>query len=381
MTDTPRHPVSLATHWPFLAPLNIAAYIAWTAILVDVAGHRFASPWGYSLMAIVLMSLLAGIALRHQQRHGAAWIAIAMLALSTLALLWLGRANTTPVLLVIVAVSVALHATRGWLIAIMTALNLVLAAVFVYRWQLREPLQMLLVMGGFQLFALVTVQALRRATEAAETLRQVNADLLATRALLAQGARESERLRLSRELHDVAGHTLTALQLTLNAAQREPEGRGSVHLDKAAALARGLLTDIRAVVAQLRQHDGIALGDLLRALVEQWPQPTVHIDIPDQLRIADIEYAEAMLRVAQESLTNAARHAQARQVWITLRETDDHWQLQIDDDGRGAQDLQVGVGLTGMRERLAALGGHLQLTASARGGLQVTATVPRRGTQ
>jgi signal transduction histidine kinase len=93
-----------------------------------------------------------------------------------------------------------------------------------------------------------------------------NAELRATRALLAESARVNERTRISRELHDLLGHHLTALSLNLEVAGHLSEGRVKEHVQQAHTLARLLLTDVREAVSQLREGGAIDLGAALRPL-------------------------------------------------------------------------------------------------------------------
>jgi signal transduction histidine kinase len=364
-----------------LAPLNCAAYVTLLAVAIEVSGKPFAWPVGFACLGL----FLAGFLWRSLGRPdpGAArpvrstLPGFLLMVAAFLALLWAGPADTTPVLLIVIAVVAALNLQAAWLAGVMAVLNGLMLLVFVVRWQLPHPLQVLLVFGGFQMFAIITVNAQRRATEAAEQLRRVNADLLTTRTLLAAGVREAERLRLSRELHDVSGHTLTALKLHLTALARDPGPDAGDNIGRAAELAGGLLADIRAVVAQLRRHDGIAIGEMLQTLARGWPAPGVELAVREDLRVDAIEQAEALLRIAQEGLTNAARHAQASRVWIELAADEREYTMQVEDDGRGADPLVPGVGITGMRERVAALRGSLAIDPSPRGGLRLTARLPR----
>src|SRR3546814_7829607 len=106
-----------------------------------------------------------------------------------------------------------------------------------------------------------------------EELRAVNADLLATRELLAESARDNERLRLSRELHDIAGHKLTALKINLAALAREARDDDE-RVRLCARLADELLAEIRGVIEQMRTDDGIELGAALAAIAS--PRPEEH---------------------------------------------------------------------------------------------------------
>jgi signal transduction histidine kinase len=190
--------------------------------------------------------------------------------------------------------------------------------------------------------------------------------------------RDSERLRLARELHDVAGHSLTALKLNLRALQRRPALAADEQLALCARLADELLTDIRGVVQQLRLHDGVELGELVQRLAAPFPKPRLHLDMEPGLRVPSLEHAEAVLRTVQEALTNAARHGGADNLWLHMQRRDDRLRLDIRDDGRGAAGsaLRFGNGLTGMRERLRAVGGDVEAQAGSERGVHLSAWLP-----
>jgi signal transduction histidine kinase len=191
-------------------------------------------------------------------------------------------------------------------------------------------------------------------------LAAINAELLGTRSLLDASVRDSERLRISRELHDVAGHKLTALKLNLKALQRHPDFSDSQELRIAADLSDELLQDIRAVVQQLRLHDAPPLRDALQALAVPFPQTRLALTLDDASAQLSIAEAEAILRCVQEALTNAIKHADARHLQVALRQHDGQWCLDIRDDGKQTPDIREGNGLSGMRERIESLGGTLR---------------------
>jgi signal transduction histidine kinase len=194
--------------------------------------------------------------------------------------------------------------------------------------------------------------------------------------LLAETARDSERLRLSRELHDVAGHKLTALKLNLAALARDPRFATDEQVRLCSRLADELLADIRGVVMQMRQDEGLDLGAALQALATPFPRPSMHLQIEPQARVASLAQAEAVLRAVQEGLTNAVRHSQAHNLWVVLRRDGGNLRLDIRDDGRGAGDLSAGNGLRGMRERLEGVGGGLDVSRTDTGGVHLQAWLP-----
>src|SRR5690606_35509497 len=104
---------------------------------------------------------------------------------------------------------------------------------------------------GFTGFAFVTGLVARQQAQAREDQRRLNAELRATRALLAESVRVNERTRISRELHDLLGHHLTALSLNLEIASHLADGAAREHVGQAQTLAELLLSDVREAVSQL----------------------------------------------------------------------------------------------------------------------------------
>jgi signal transduction histidine kinase len=230
--------------------------------------------------------------------------------------------------------------------------------------------------AGFSGFVFVTSLVARQQAQAREEQRRLNAELRATRLLLAESARTNERTRISRELHDLLGHHLTALSLNLEVAGHLAEGRVKEHVQQAHTLARLLLTDVREAVSQLREGGAIDLAAALRPLAENVPALDIHMDIQAPLMLDDPERAHVLLRCTQEIITNAVRHAGARNLWIRVERVDDCMFMTARDDGRGADQLTAGNGLRGMRERLAHHGGDLKIETRPDAGFSLTLTLP-----
>ena len=152
---------------------------------------------------------------------------------------------------------------------------------------------------------------------------------------------------------------------------------GNAQVDLCAKLADELLGDIRAVVQQMRLHDGVQLRELIERLAAPFPKPRLRLDMEAGLRVASFEQAEAVLRTVQEALTNAARHGGAENLWLTVHRDNERLRLELRDDGRGgAGELRFGNGLNGMRERLEAVGGGVSASRAAGGGMQLSAWLP-----
>jgi signal transduction histidine kinase len=369
---------------PVFEPLNFAAYLAWagtgselwlgpvesTGLVPDASAASVA----FALHGLYLLLFVGGQLL---PKHTRAPRLLLWLQLATaLALIAVARFSSTPVLLVIVLSQMATCYRPPALATLFVATNIALYWLTRHLWGMQSPLVMVAIYASFQLFAMLTAWYAVTAQRSRDELAAVNADLLATRTLLAESARDSERLRLSRELHDVAGHKLTALKLNLAVLGRDPRVAASESVALCARLADELLADIRGVVQQMRMHDGMDLRGALETLAAPLPKPRVHFQLADAARVADVAQAEAVLRTVQEALTNAARHSNADNIWIALRREGERLILDIRDDGRGAGALRIGHGLSGMRERLEAIDGQLQIERNAAGGVQLQAWLP-----
>jgi signal transduction histidine kinase len=243
-------------------------------------------------------------------------------------------------------------------------------------------------------------QALRQSHAQAEELRQLSAQLEArvqeqTARLLAQerdAATLEERNRLAREIHDTLAQGLAGIIVQLGAtrrAQAVAPADVAEHLEVTERMARESLAEARRSVWNLRAAalERGDLGDALQTLVDHrrregleasftrvgapWPLPP--------------ELESALLRVGQEALANVVRHARARRVGLTLEYAPDEVRLTVTDDGIGflpdvlerrrGPGVDNGFGLMGMRERLAALGGRIELRNGE--GATVTAVAPR----
>ncbi|HEL3244811.1 TPA: sensor histidine kinase [Stenotrophomonas maltophilia] len=245
------------------------------------------------------------------------------------------------------------------------------------RFPLFEAVMQSLLYGGFSMFIFVTSLVARQQTEARDEQRRLNSELRATRALLAESARVNERTRISRELHDLLGHQLTALTLNLEVAGHLAEGQALEHVKRSHTLAKLLLGNVREVVSQLRETGAIDLAAALRPLTENVPSLDIQLEIEDPLNVEDPQRAHVLLRCTQEIITNAVRHAGARHLWIKVyREAPDRMVVEARDDGVGADMVNVGNGLRGMRERLQQCGGQLQIETRPGEGFRLRATVP-----
>jgi two-component system sensor histidine kinase UhpB len=228
---------------------------------------------------------------------------------------------------------------------------------------------------------------LRRAAEAelAEALAE-NQRL----ALKYVDSQESERKALARDLHDELGQFVNAIKLDAVAVRDSAASHAPI-----ATIARAMIQNIDRVydalgglIRQLRPvgFDNLGLLAALEHCVDEWrsrlPQISIEMSSAGNLEL-DETRALVVFRLVQEALTNIARHSQATQARILIERTDAGRGVQvlIIDNGRGA-DLSVprrGLGLIGMRERVAALGGSITLASAPGEGFKVMASIPSPG--
>jgi signal transduction histidine kinase len=256
--------------------------------------------------------------------------------------------------------------------------------------------------GGFIWAASIDDLRHDRRDSALEEITEVNRRLEASlkenaalhRQLVAQ-AREAgvldERQRMAREIHDTLAQGLTGIITQLAAASlaREDPAEREHHLAAAAELARESLREARRSVAAMTPEAlrDSQLPDALRQVAARWSElhdVPAHVTSTGAARPLRPEIEVALLRTAQEALTNIAKHAHATRVGVTLSYIGDVVTLDVRDDGIGfARDCADGVpgerggfGLTAMRQRALALGGKLEIESEIAGGTAVSASIP-----
>jgi two-component system sensor histidine kinase UhpB len=202
----------------------------------------------------------------------------------------------------------------------------------------------------------------------------------ARRALAAQ---EAERLRVAQELHDEIGQTLTAVMIEAErAAERDP-AHAARTLERVAAAVHESLQELRRIARELRPEalDDLGLVNALIALcsrVDLQGSLRVRRELGSGLPALSDETELVIYRVAQESLTNALRHADAATATVVLKADANVVTLTVSDDGAG---MPAGVpegtsGIAGMRERALLVGGWLEIESAAGAGTRVQLTVP-----
>lgn len=200
--------------------------------------------------------------------------------------------------------------------------------------------------------------------------------LRAAQAELAHAAVAEERLRFSRDLHELLGHTLTLIvvkaQVVRRLAEQEPAAAAAAAVD-IEQIGRQALSEVREAVTGYRERAFATELDGARTAMTdagiEVSVDTVGTPLPP---IADAVFGWAV----REGATNVIRHSGARHCAIVVRREGDRATLEIRDDGRGGKPSGTGNGLRGLRERLAAAGGTLSAAPAPGGGFNLIATVP-----
>jgi PAS domain S-box-containing protein len=223
---------------------------------------------------------------------------------------------------------------------------------------------------------------------AAKELEEANHQLrfLSRRRIQVQ---EDERRRLSRELHDQIGQLLTAGNINLQSARRTKDRRAiSAKLDETIAIIEQILKQVRQISFDIRPPvlDDLGLAPAMRWMLNDTVARaglTAEFLADPDLKRGDVESETACYRVGLEAVTNVVRHAQARKIWLELRNAGDALRLRIWDDGIGFDSVEAErrvrrdrLGLVGMRERATAVGGQFECKSAPGHGTEVRALFP-----
>jgi signal transduction histidine kinase len=233
--------------------------------------------------------------------------------------------------------------------------------------------------------------------QAEEALERSRKQLRALSARL-QSAREDERTRLAREIHDELGQVLTALKINLDWMEQKLELRASdavynpllERVVESSEMVESAVRTVQKIAVELRPAalDTLGLLTALRQEAQRFQQRTglrCHLKVPERPPDVSRDVATAAFRIFQESLTNVARHAQATDVTVQLDMTGEHLTLAVEDNGVGlpphAAEDGESLGLLGMRERAAVLGGKVAIRRGEIRGTRVTLLLPRDATE
>ncbi|WP_329376219.1 sensor histidine kinase [Streptomyces sp. NBC_01351] len=394
---------------PWLPPLVHAVVLGGGVYAGTVAAGPPADPLrlgGFTTCLLLLAALDRAEAHRHPGRtpfHPALLLLLARIALSAVAAA-LDGSGVARALFVLLPLSAYFAFGRRAGIALGVGCGAVVLAgntLWAPGWYVRPGEITDLLMSGLALVLAVSMatvaageqEARHRLTHTLDELRDAHGRLTDYAARVARLSTVRERNRLAREFHDGLGHHLTAIAVQLEKASafqdRDPDTARQALAD-ARRSADQALDDVRRSVRAMRDEDGPEPFSLSAALADLARQadgggPAVTLDLSGDEHGHRAEALTALYRAAQEGLTNARRHAGATKVRLSARYGEHEARLVVADDGSGFRaDARTGdagdasgFGLRAMRERLALLGGRVEVDTGPGRGTTVTARVPR----
>lgn len=331
--------------------------IAGSTSFVRLAGEpRRAAPW---MAAFAAFAVLFWIGSSWRATRAVRTTSLVGQAVCAALLAWLGMPMFEGALFALVAAQIPL-ALPVWASIVWAVVQLpVLWFVLPRDYNVVEVAKSLSAYLAFAAFAIAVVRLF-------ESERRARVEL----------ARVGERVRVSRELHDVLGHHLTALSIQLDVARRTADGAARAPLDEAHGVAQRMLGDVRNTVAAMRSDGVTNLRDALGAVVRAVPRPKIDLRFPEAINVTDPACVHVALRCAQEALTNAVKHADAEHVIISIERDAELVVVTIEDDGKHAGPIRPGSGLRGMRERVEEIGGELEVEGIEGRGTTIRARIP-----
>jgi len=272
-------------------------------------------------------------------------------------LIYFDTYKLAPILLVLIATQLAAVFSRSKTIIILLIINLGYYCIGEIRQD--EVIYTVMVFFMLQIFAFSTMEITLREQKARESLTAINQELLATRFLLKESSQRKERLRISRDLHDVIGHQLTALSLNLEVAKHKVPDEFKPLLQQNLTQAKVLLTDVRNVVKEMRNEEQFDLVATLTGLVEQLPD--CQLLVKSAPEINSLSLKQQLVFSLQEGISNALRHGKASQLCLDSEVIDNRLLITLTDNGKTHAEIKFGSGLKGMQERLAEFNGQVEL--------------------
>jgi signal transduction histidine kinase len=332
----------------------------------DLLFDRLPVGWAAALFFSVQCSLVFGIGI--VLGTGGTWLVgvpLAGFAVEGLAPRWRWLVYVALIAVLILPIGLR-HAT--WISALINSATVSAAVFFV---------------AVFAQMRLNEQQARERAEQLMAELEKANVQLASYATQAEELAVIQERNRLAREIHDNLGHTLTIVNVQIEAAtvvmNSEPE-RALDALSKAQALARKGLNQVRESVASLRESpvSNRSLSEAIGPLVQEVQSTGIvtEFKVIGKPQTLENKVALALYRAAQEGLTNVCKHARASRVDVLLDFKPGQVRLEVKDNGVGATETAGGFGLLGIRERMRLLGGKLEIRTGAGKGFWLMASVP-----
>lgn len=328
---------------------------------VSKHAHGLGAVAGYVIVALFAGTYLVGLSLSWTSHQRAFWALYAAAYALTAAEAFFARGDALVFCVYLSALTVTTRVGFKWLLVALLAVVTTVLPRVVPGWG-----------GKFDWTSGLGVVLVAFALFGFFRIIQANIQLAAARAEVARLAAENERTRIARDLHDLLGHSLTTITVKAGLARRLAErgdtARSFVEISEVEQLSRRTLGDVRAAVAG---HREVTLAGELATAREVLRAAAITAELPGSVDVVDSDLSELFGWVLREGVTNIVRHSRASSCRVVLGP---RW-IEISDTGRGASP-GLGNGLTGLRERLAAVDGTLAIRGV--GGFSLRAEVPAR---
>ena len=272
--------------------------------------------------------------------------------ITVLLLITFDKQNVAPILSVLIATQLPSIFTRRQAILVMVLITFC-HFIIAYDGYFVSSFFHVIIYFMLQIFGFSAIETILREERAKEELAAINQELLATRFMLKATSQKQERLRISRDLHDVIGHQLTALSLNLEVAKHKVSEEFKPLLETNLQLAKALLTDVRQVVKEMRDQEQVDLVSSLESMISQLPN--CQLTVYSTSEINSLRLKQQLMFCLQEGVSNALRHGKANLFTFASEKTDNSLVVELSDNGSADiidNNTMFGSGLAGMKERL-----------------------------
>lgn len=352
-------PVRWARGWRRSAlATGMLVYPLITAIGVGQYSHGAAAAAGYAIVIVFAVTYVFTGAAAVRDLTLPYWLLTGLMSALFLAALPLAHENAFFLAAVLVSMVVMTHRRAGLVLLGVMVLACLFVPAAIRPWH-----------AGVAWVPAITIVFTVLTVYAFAQLARSNLALVEARADVARLASEAERARIARDLHDLLGHSLTAITLKSGLARRlvaTDSQLALAEITEVEQLSRQALGEVRAAITGYR--DVTLAGELARGR-ELLRAAGVTADLPTS--VDQGPHQELFGWVVREGLTNVARHARATQCTVTLTPTS----VEVRDNGVGSADRGVGNGLSGLRERVAAAGGTIEAGPLPPGGWRLRVTL------
>jgi signal transduction histidine kinase len=350
--------------------LHFSGFLTWSVICyLSLINLNSGSEFFLKLSAFIVFYLSFGCIVFSEKNPESILkkVLLALEIVTVLLLIAYDRYNVAAILLVLIATQLPSMFTRKQALLLMFLVSVVHFCI-AYDGSFISSFFQVIIYFMLQVFGFSAIETVRREEKAKKELAAINQELLATRFMLKTSSKKQERLRISRDLHDVIGHQLTALSLNLEVAKHKVSQEFKPLLEENLQLAKTLLTDVRQVVKEMRDQEQFDLVSSLENLINQLPNCQLKvISSPD---INSLQLKQQLMFCLQEGVSNALRHGKANLFTFTSEKTDNNLMIELSDNGsanKTSSNSSFGSGLAGMKERLIDFTGEVELMTNENG--------------